>query len=66
MHPLQSERQILVIAIRDLLDLSDEYGRKLPYLSDYHVRREALVMEATRLGLRLMRVQQQIEEHDLD
>ena len=66
MHPLQSERQILVIAIRDLLDLSDEYGRKLPYLSDYHVRREALVMEATRLGLRLMRVQHQIEEHDLD
>jgi hypothetical protein len=66
LHPLQSERQILVIAIRDLLDLSDEYGRKLPYLSDYHVRREALVMEATRLGLRLMRVQQQIEEHDLD
>ena len=66
MHPLQSERQILVIAIRDLLDLSDEYGRKLPYLSDYHVRREALVMEATRLGLRLMRVQQKIEEHDLD
>jgi hypothetical protein len=66
LHPLQSERQILVIAIRDLLDLSDEYGRKLPYLSDYHVRREALVMEATRLGLRLMRVQHQIEEHDLD
>jgi hypothetical protein len=66
LHPLQSERQILVIAIRDLLDLSDEYGRKLPYLSDYHVRREALVMEATRLGLRLMRVQQKIEEHDLD
>jgi hypothetical protein len=66
LHPLQSERQILIIAIRDLLDLSDEYGRKLPYLSDYHTRRESLIMEATRLALRLKKVQYEIEDHDID
>jgi 5'-deoxynucleotidase YfbR-like HD superfamily hydrolase len=66
LHPLQSERQILIVAIRDLLDLSDEYGGKLPYLSEYHAKRESLVMEATRLALRLQRIQYEIEEQDLD
>lgn len=66
MHPLQSERQILIIAIRDLLDLSDEYGEKLPYLPEYHKKRESLVLEATRLALRLKKVQYEIEEFDID
>lgn len=66
MHPLQSERQILIVAIRDLLDLSDEYGGKLPYLSEYHLRRESLVLEATRIALRLQKIQIEIEEQELD
>lgn len=59
MHPLQHTRNVLLAAIRELLGLAEEHKADA-------ARHEGFVLEATRLTLRLVKVQNQIEEHDLD
>lgn len=59
MDPLLHNRAILLAGMRELLDLADAYGSNL-------VMRQYFVMEATRLGLRLLAVQKEIEDRDLD
>lgn len=58
MHPLQHDRQILLAAIKEQLGLAETF-------ENVDIRR-VYVLEATRLGLRLMAVQEQIESEDLD
>lgn len=59
MHPLQHTRLVLLAAIRELLGLAEEHKHDA-------ARHEGFVLEATRLTLRLRKVQTEIEDHDLD
>lgn len=59
MDNLLHNREILIAAIRELLGLAEEYGNDV-------MRRKTFIMEATRLSLRLLDVQKQIEDHDTD
>ena len=53
MDPLLSDREILIVAIREQLGLAEEAGDNIPI-------RKAIIMEATRLGLRLLEVQKKL------
>jgi hypothetical protein len=59
LHPLQRDRQILLEAVRQVMFLSQAYRdnemNALPY-----------ALEAKRLSERLIAVQKQIEEQDID
>lgn len=66
MHPLQVKRSVLVAAIDEQLGLAREYGRKRPYSASDEIERQKLLLEATRLTLRLLEVQKEIEDYDLD
>lgn len=59
MHPLQHKRAVLLAAIKELTSLAEEKDRTTD-------ERVGLVAEATRLSVRLLKVQIEIEEHDLD
>lgn len=59
MHPLQLERKVLLAAIEDLTDLAEDKNLTTE-------QRIAVVAEATRISVRLCRVQNKIEEFDLD
>lgn len=56
MDPLLSNREILIAAIREQLGLAEEAG-------DDIVRRKAIIMEATRLGVRLVELQKRLEDN---
>ena len=58
MDPLLSDREILIAAIKEQLGLAEEAGDNIP-------KRKAIIMEATRLGLRLLEVQKKLGD-DLD
>lgn len=53
MDPLLSDREILIAAIKEQLGLAEEAGDNIP-------KRKAIIMEATRLGLRLLEVQKKL------
>jgi hypothetical protein len=55
LDPLVSDREILIAAIREQLGLAEEAGDDIP-------RRKAIIMEATRLGVRLVEVQKRLED----
>ena len=55
MEPLLSNREILIAAIKEQLGLAEEAGDDIP-------RRKAIVMEATRLGVRLVELQKKLED----
>jgi hypothetical protein len=58
LDPLLSDREILIAAIKEQLGLAEEAGDNIP-------KRKAIIMEATRLGLRLLEVQKKLGD-DLD
>jgi hypothetical protein len=66
LHPLLSDRAVLVAAIDDLLALAREYGALTPYSTVNDRLRDKYLLEAARLGMRLLKVQQEIESDDLD
>lgn len=66
MHPLIQSRRILVTAMQELLDLADQYASVYPQTDQTIAQRKYFVMEATRLGFRLVAVQKEIEDNDLD
>jgi len=53
LDPLLNDREILIAAIKEQLGLAEEAG-------DNVVRRKGFVMEATRLGIRLLEVQKKL------
>jgi hypothetical protein len=53
LDPLLSDREILIAAIKEQLGLAEEAGDNIP-------KRKAIIMEATRLGLRLLEVQKKL------
>jgi hypothetical protein len=55
-----------VAAIDDLLALAREYGALTPYSTVNDRLRDKYLLEAARLGMRLLKVQQEIESDDLD
>lgn len=58
MDNLLHNRAILLAAMKEVLGLADCY--------DDPMKRKPYVLEATRLGLRLLEVQKKIEDNDLD
>lgn len=56
--PRLHDREILIRAMREILALAEEQ----PIVAD----RKPLIMEATRLGVRLLNLQKEIEDYDLD
>lgn len=62
MHELQHDRAILLAAAKDVLETAELYKDDYTRVPE----RMALVLEASRLSTRLMKVQKQIEDLDLD
>ena len=61
MHPLQHDRQILLACIKELVDLAESLTHPT-----YFYYRSSLIMESARISERLRKVQEQIEELDID
>jgi hypothetical protein len=68
LHPLQHKRAILLASMKELLGLAQEFG-------DLYDRTQSVVamgqhryftLEAARMGKRLLIVQKEIEDLDLD
>ena len=68
MDPLQHNRAILLAAMKELIELSAYYGDI--YERTHNVeslgQHKYFTLEAARLGMRLITVQKQIEDLDLD
>ena len=62
MHNLQHDRAILIACVEDLTDLA----RQLRGQPDKAYTYRNIVAEATRISVRLIEVQKQIEDYDLD
>lgn len=68
MHPLQSERAILLASMKELLELAAFYGDQFERTNntDALKHHKYFTMESYRLGIRLLGVQKEIEDLDLD
>lgn len=66
MDPLISKRAILLTAMKEMLDLADAYGNNRPASPYNYQQHRYFTLEAARIGVRLMKIQKQIEDNDLD
>jgi hypothetical protein len=66
LHPLQSERAILLTAMKEMLDLADSYRNNRIPTTKTAERARYFTLEAARIGIRLLKVQKEIEDNDLD
>ena len=68
MHPLQSERAILLASMKELLELAAFYGDQFERTQNTRAmnQHKYFTLEAYRLGQRLLGVQREIEDMDLD